>query len=143
MSNNNNQLLGWLVIAGLFVFILIAILQVLTVIFMILTIFSILAVIVLLFLGFTNLNNDYDDEPYFIYALIAFLCVFAFFFCGQATYSASEALQNNEITSGLMQVTATFFFIQEQKQEAINQIQDAQIQALNNLTEEVNKQSRK
>lgn len=138
MSNNDNEkILGWIILAGLFVFILIAILQFLTVIFLFLTIFSILATILFLILGFTN-NDSWNEEPYFLYSGIAFLCIFAFFFLGQATYSVSEALQNNEMTKGLMQITGAFFFIQEQKQNAIDQIEDAQIQVLNNITNEIN-----
>jgi predicted PurR-regulated permease PerM len=131
MPNNNNQILGWIILAGLVVFVLIAILQFLTVIFMILTIIAILATIMFLVFGFMD---ECERENYFLYAGIAFLLIFAFFFMGQATYSASEVLQNNEMTKGLMQVTSAFFFIEDQKQQAINTLENAQIDALNNIT---------
>ena len=133
-NNNNDHVFGWIILAGLAIMVLIALLQFLTVIFMILTIFAILATLLFFIFG---LIDEWQREDYFMYAGIAFLCVFAFFFIGQATFQASEVLQNNEVTKGIMQVTAAFFFIQEEKQNSINQINDAQISILNNLSQKI------
>lgn len=135
-DSDNEKILGWIILAGLGVMILIIILQALTIIFMFLTIISILAT--LIFLGFGFFSDDFDKEDYFLYAGIAFLCIILFFSAGRVTYSVSEVLQNNELTKGLMEITSAFFFIQEQKQEAINQLENIQNQALDNLTEEIN-----
>ena len=134
-KNNNDKALGLIILAGLVIFVLIAILQFLVIIFLILTVFAILATVIFLVLGFMD---EYNRQDYWLYAGIAFFCIFVFFFLGQATYQTSAALQNNEITKGLMAFTSAFFFIQEQKQEAINQLNNVQISVLNNLTTEIN-----
>jgi uncharacterized membrane protein len=136
---NNNQVLGWIILAGLAIMVIIALLQVLTLIFFILTIFSIIATITFVIFGFME-KDEWTDNSYFLYAGVAILCVFLFFMLGRATFSTAEALQNNDLTKGLMEITSAFFLIQEEKQKAIEQLEDAQMQVINNLTNELTNQ---
>jgi hypothetical protein len=127
-----NIIFGVIISAGFIIMILIAILQTLTIIFFVLTVISILATLFFIIIGFAS--DEWERGDYFLYAGVAFLCIILFFSAGRATYSASEALQNNPSTKGLMEITSAFFFIQVEKQKAINQIETAQIDAVNNIT---------
>lgn len=133
MSNKDNEkILGIIILVGLALIILVALLQVLTIIFMVLTFAAIIATIAFVILG---IINEYEREDYLMYAGIAFLGIFLFFIAGKVTYSASESLLTNDLTSGLMEFTAFFFRVQLEKQEAIVELREVQVSAISNLTD--------
>lgn len=133
-DRDNEKILGIIILVGLGLMILVALLQVLTVIFMSLTIATIISTIILVILGFMD---EWERKNYFMYAGIAFLCIILFFAAGRATYSASEALLNNEMTRGVMEFTALFFQIQIEKQKIINELENTQIDIISNLTNSI------
>jgi UDP-N-acetylmuramyl pentapeptide phosphotransferase/UDP-N-acetylglucosamine-1-phosphate transferase len=127
-NKDDEKILGIIILIGLALIILVAVLQALTIIFMILTIISIIV------MGFFD---EWNRQDYFMYALISFALIIVFFAAGRATYTASEALLENKLTNGLMQFTAFFFQIQNERLRLINEVETAQINILKNVTDAI------
>jgi len=133
MTNKDDEkILGIIILMGLALIILVAVLQILTIVFMILTIIAIIATIVLVIMSFFD---EWNRQDYFMYALVSFALIIVFFAAGRATYTASEALLQNDLTSGLMQFSAFFFQIQNERLKLISEVENAQINILKNVTD--------